>query len=220
MSIADIQAEVQADTPWAPSKHFLNLRPLYFLRWLRHNSLRLCPDDGVAASDEDLVIQGDPFDITTAMPGHALYAFGEKTNFSNADGLNKLYVEMATASENTRAHVLPKQVFCFGFALGEAWAMRELHERLAVAIYTRGYEVSDKQRHALDQGMLNVLIHTNSLDDLKLHRVYNEDPWVAHLTSQLRDLSTFPWGTRRIVHQYKWAKSVRATLKDQYGFDV
>lgn len=47
--------KVKKDTPWAQSRHFLNMRPLYFLRWMRTNPLKLCPDDGVAVADEDLV---------------------------------------------------------------------------------------------------------------------------------------------------------------------
>eukprot|EP00037_Helgoeca_nana_P003615 m.40864 g.40864 ORF g.40864 m.40864 type:complete len:402 (-) comp14033_c0_seq1:97-1302(-) len=223
-SIVDLQAEVKKDTPWAQSRHFLNMRPLYFLRWMRTNPLKLCPDDGVAVADEDLVYQGDPFDILEAIPGFSLYAFAEKTNYTGRDGLNKLYVEMATGSNATRDYVGPRQVFCFGFALGDAWAIRALHDRIAVAIYVRGFEATDVESAAMDQGMLNVLIHTGSVDDLGLRKVYNEEPWVTHLTSQLGSTKTISFDklldTRRVVHQYKWANEVRARLTAEYGYKV
>eukprot|EP00035_Acanthoeca_spectabilis_P025737 m.459657 g.459657 ORF g.459657 m.459657 type:complete len:394 (-) comp21805_c0_seq1:119-1300(-) len=223
-SIKDMMAQVNEDTPWAQSRHFLNMRPLYMLRWLQENPLNLCPDDGVGVADEDLVYQGDPFDIFDAVPNHALYVFGERTNFTNGMELGKVYIDMATGSNKTREHVKAGQTYCFGFALGEAWAVRELHARVAVGIFVRGFEATDVERHAMDQGMLNVLIHTGGLDDLGLRKVLNEEPWVTHLTSQLSGKKTIPFSelldTRRIVHQYKWANSVKEHYLNQYGYVV
>eukprot|EP00038_Savillea_parva_P014107 m.10056 g.10056 ORF g.10056 m.10056 type:complete len:406 (-) comp2707_c0_seq1:253-1470(-) len=223
LSIANMMSEVQNDTSWAQSKHFLNMRPLYMLRWMKQNPLKLCPNDRIAVSDEDLVYQGDPFDIFEAIPGYSLYLFGEKTNFTNADALNKLYVEIATGSESTRKHVHAGQVFCFGFAVAEAWAMRELHDRLAVLIYTRGYAASDETKAALDQGGLNVLVHTGALDDLGLRKVYNEEPWVTHLTSQIPN-PPIPFETllktRRVVHQYKWVNYAKKRFQEEYNLTL
>lgn len=52
----------------------------------------------------------------------------------------------------------------------------------------------------------------------------NEEPWVTHLTSQLSGKKTIPFSelldTRRIVHQYKWANSVKEHYLNQYGYVV
>jgi hypothetical protein len=177
-----------------------------------------------------------------AYPGSSLFVFAENTGLTGANGLNAAYTNLTVGgtamSDNLRAHTLKQQVFCFGFVMGQVEAMAQLVERLAIAMLLRGFpDKANDSKHAecaqklsstirpcpaIDQGAYNVLIHSGALDDLGLQRVPNEEPWVAHLTSQLTPKEAkIPhaelMATRAVVHQYKYCWNAKKYIWNRFG---
>jgi len=139
---------------------------------------------------------------------------------------------MSTPSQLVRDHVHSKQVYCIGVTMGTVYAMHQFLERIVTAYLIRGFptnelvaSITDNEKilrnKYIDQGVSNIFIHTGLLDDLGLQLISNEQPWVAHLTSQLGRENLVEFALNRtLVHQYKFSPKVKNWIQKAYGFRV
>jgi len=206
-----------------------NIRMMMWRDWFRENKNGLEPHDRVIVTDEDIFFNGNPFGIFEAYPGKSLFFFGETSEFTNKDGWNKEYVEMSTPSKLVREHVFSGQVYCIGVTIGTVYAVHHFLERVVTAYLIRGFptnelvsSITDNPKMLankfIDQGVSNIFIHTGLLDDLGLKLISNEQPWVAHLTSQLGRENLVEFALNRtLVHQYKFAPKMKKWIRDTYG---
>jgi len=199
---------------------FMNKRILLQRDWLRRNPLGLKDDDRVFISDEDILFTNNPFGVFGQYPDRSLFIFSEAYNFTNDHGWNLKYIELTTKVQVLRDFIAPKQVYCMGFVMGKALQLQHLLERMVVAFLIEGFP-SQFDRLASDQGVLNVMVHTGLLDDLETELVGDDDPWVAHLTSQLQHVDLLKFAlSHAVIHQYKYANVVVHHVESTYGINV
>jgi len=200
---------------------FMNKRVLILRDWLRSNGLNLKPDDRMFFADEDLFFTGNPFQVFDDYKNRSLFFFREAEDYTNNSGYNKDYIQLSTDVYEMKNFVEKKQVYCMGFVMGHVREIHNLLERMTTAFFIKGFPAENSKHLASDQGTLNLLIHTGLLDDLRIQLIGDDEPYVCHLTSQLRrrDLLKFALN-HTVVHQYKWANAVKAWIEDTYGFDA
>jgi len=209
-----------------------NIRMIIWRDWLRENNEEFRPSDRIILTDEDIFFNGNPFGLFDAYPKQSLFFFSEITGFLNKDGWNEYYIKMSTPSLIAQSHVFKQQVYCIGVAMGTVSAIRQFLERVVTAYVIRGFptkksvwEMTDNSQilsnRFIDQGVTNILIHTGRLNDLGLELIPNEQPWVAHLTSQTNRENVLEFALNRtIIHQYKYVPKVKEWILNKYGLSI
>ena len=139
---------------------------------------------------------------------------------------NRRYIKYCFGNESIPLyHDL--HVSCSGTSLGTYKAMYYYLEIMNEILIKQGQIFYDCLRKPGDQGLHNIILHKDMLMEkdrnIKVIRIPNDSGWILQITTMINHPV---WKTKVpelaqssiVVHQWKWARSVKAEFEKEYNY--
>ncbi|EKX33292.1 hypothetical protein GUITHDRAFT_51279, partial [Guillardia theta CCMP2712] len=190
------------------------------IRWpLIHQFFSLHPDKYkrvLMADVRDTAFQGDPFEILKDSSSSFLAFTGVQDRTIGQCGWNGGWVRDCFGPEMF-SRLSSKPIICSGISMGTMDAVKSYLQAMSEHIMKQ--EFAACERNGVDQGVHNVLVHTDKIPHLRVNR--QDDGLVANMQAHVmkfRSGKVYNVNNElaRVVHQYDRDLELQRSLLDSY----